>query len=75
MLLRLKSQLRNHLGALKIVLCDYNVYHLRGKYYSKEVFKLSKEVSGKLGAQVAQVCKIPELVIINITTPIRKVAT
>ncbi|GIT04025.1 MAG: hypothetical protein CM1200mP28_12840 [Deltaproteobacteria bacterium] len=44
----------------------YYVNHLREKYSAKEVLKLSKEESRKLGAEVAQVCKIPELIIINI---------
>ena len=60
---------------LKIVLCDSYVNHLRKKYSSKEVLKLSKEESGKLEAEVAQVCKIPELIIINITSSIPKGAT
>ena len=60
---------------LKIVLCDCNVNHLREKYSAKEVLKLNKEESGKLGAEVAQVCKIPELIIINITSSILKGAT
>ena len=60
---------------LKIVLCDCYVNHLREKYSAKDVLKLSKEESGKLGAEVAQVCKIPELIIINITSSIPKGAT
>ena len=66
---------------LKIVLCDCYVNHLREKYSAKEVLKhsevlkLSKEESGKLGAAVAQVCKIPELKIINISSSIPKGAT
>ena len=48
---------------------------MREKYSAKEVLKLSKEESGKLGAEVAQVCKIPELIIINITSSIPKGAT
>ena len=60
---------------LKIVLCDCYANHLREKYSAKEVIKLSKEESGKLRAEVAQVCKIPELIIINITSSIPKGAT
>jgi len=60
---------------LKIVLCDCYVNHLREIYSSKEVFKVSKEESGKLGAEVAQLCKIHELIIINITSSIPKGAT
>ena len=60
---------------LKIVLYDCYVNHLRDKYSVKEVFKISKEESGKLGAEVAQVCKILELIIINATSSIPKGAT
>ena len=60
---------------LKVVLCDCYVNHLREKYSAKEVLKLSKEESGKLGAEVAQACKIPELMIKNITSSIPKGAT
>ena len=60
---------------LKIILCDCYFNHLREKYSAKEVLKLSKEESGKLGSEVAQVCKIPELIIINITSSIPKGAT
>ena len=60
---------------LKIVFFDYYVNHLREKYSAKEVLKLSKEESRKLGAEVAQVCKIPELIIINIPSSIPKGAT
>ena len=60
---------------LKIVLCDCYVNHMLEKYSAKEVIKLSKEESGKLGAEVAQVCKIPELIIVNITSSFPKGAT
>ena len=60
---------------IKIVLCDCYVNHLRKKYSAKEVLQLSKEESGKLGSEVAQICKIPELIIINITSSIPKGAT
>ena len=60
---------------LKIVLCDCYVNHLREKYSAREVLKLNKEESGKLGAEVAHVCKIPELIIINIPSSIPKGAT
>ena len=39
---------------LKIVLCDCYVNHLRENFSAKDVIKLSKEESGKLGAEVAQ---------------------
>ena len=60
---------------LKIVLCVCYVNHLRENSSAKDVLKLSKEESGKLGAEVAQVCKMPELIIINITSSIPKGAT
>ena len=60
---------------LKIVLCDCYVNHMSEKYSAKEVLKLSKEESGKLGAEVAQVRKIPELITINISISIPKGAT
>ena len=62
------------LEQLKIVLCDCYVNHLSENYSAKEVLRLSKEESGKLGAEVAHVCKIPEL-IINTTSSIPKGAT
>ena len=55
--------------------CDCYVNQLRKKYSAKEVLQLSKEESGKLGSEVAQICKIPELIIINITSSIPKGAT
>ena len=54
---------------LKVVLCDCYVNHLREKYSAK------KDESGKIGAEVDQVCKISELIIINITSSIPKSAT
>ncbi len=60
---------------IKIVLCDCYVNHLRETYSAKEVLELSKEESGKLGSEVAQACKMPELIIINITSSIPKGAT
>ena len=46
---------------IKIVLCDCYVNQLRMKYTAKEVLELTKEESGKLGLEVAQICsKIPE---------------
>ena len=75
MLLSLQIKLPKNPGAVKFVLCDCYVNHLREKYSAKEVLKLRKEESGKLGAEVAQVCKIPELIIINITSSIPKGAT
>ena len=60
---------------LKIVLSDCYLKHLHEKYSAKNVLKLSKEESEKLGAEVAQVCKIPELIIINIPSSSPKGAT
>ena len=46
---------------IKIVLCDCYVNQVRRKYTAKEVLELTKEESGKLGLEVAQICsKIPE---------------
>ena len=46
---------------IKIVLCDCYVNQVRSKYTAKEVLELTKEDSGKLGLEVAQICsKIPE---------------
>ena len=46
---------------IKIVLCDCYVNQVRRKYAAKEVLELTKEESGKLGLEVAQICsKIPE---------------
>ena len=46
---------------IKIVLCDCYVNQVRSKYTAKEVLELTKEESGKLGLEVAQICsKIPE---------------
>ena len=46
---------------IKIVLCDCYVNQVRKKFTEKEVHELTKEESGKLGLEVAQICsKIPE---------------
>ena len=46
---------------IKIVLCDCYVNQVRREYTAKEVLELTKEESGKLGIEVAQICsKIPE---------------
>ena len=45
---------------IKIVLCDCYVNQIRRKYTAKEVLELTKEESGELGLEVAQICKIPE---------------
>ena len=45
---------------IKIVLCDCYVNQVRKNYTAKEVLELTKEESGKLGLEVAQICsKIP----------------
>ena len=41
---------------IKIVLCDCYVNQVRRKYTVKEVLELTKEVSGELGLEVAQIC-------------------
>ena len=46
---------------IKIVLCDCYVNQVRKKFTVKEVLELTKEESGKLGLEIAQICsKIPE---------------
>ena len=46
---------------IQVVLCDFYVNQVRREYTAKEVLELTKEESGKLGIEVAQICsKIPE---------------
>ena len=60
---------------LKIFYANEMLITCLKKYSAKEGLKLSKEESEKLEAEVAQVCKTPELIIIKITSSIPKGTT